>query len=100
MEQYEGWGEHPLPIWVVVLYLFFLGVVAVVVFVASRDFSIALVRCAFGAIGLLCSHLMPFETLAIFAAFAGKMMIFLALYGLLIPLESAITGRIADFLRR
>lgn len=82
-----------------------LFVVAVALYLAVADLLtarvllVAALRVAIGAAIMTASTLAP-EPVAGVGAFAGKMFIFLALYGLVTPLESRITGGLADRILR
>lgn len=65
----------------------------------TRVLLVASLRTAIGAAMIAASALLP-EPLAGVGAFAGKMFVFLALYGLVTPLESRLTGSLADRILR
>lgn len=65
----------------------------------ARVFLVAALRTAIGAAVMAGSALLP-GPLSSIGTFAGKMFVFLALYGLVTPLESRITGGLADRILR
>jgi hypothetical protein len=76
-----------------------LGVLAVAGLIASaitlRSCVVAGLRVSIGAAGLALGAVLP-GLVGDVAAFCGKAFVFIAIYGLVAPLESAVTGAAAD----
>lgn len=64
-----------------------------------KQIAVAMIRAAIGATGIVLAGYLPGGVASV-ASFCGHAFAFLAIYGLVLPLEMRITGGLADWLLR